>query len=326
MATPGYPHLHPRYIAMDVNDFLRQWHDSSDYIVAHTSGSTGAPKEIRLLKADMRASARATNAYFGISGTSTLALPLSPDYIAGKMMIVRALEARCRLAILPVSNTIVLDEHVDLISVVPSQTFSLIDQSQLARKIGAVLIGGAAPSPGQLAGLRDAGYRAWVSYGMTETCSHVALRDVSISDDSPYQAVPGVTFSLDDRGCLVVHCSHMSVGTLVTNDVCTLLSSTEFRWRGRADGVIVSGGIKIIPEEIEARLVPGMGAIPFYIAGRPHGKWGHVPVLVAEATEDMRGRIEAAVASAPLSAVERPRTIELHTSLPRTTSGKLRRL
>ena len=84
----------------DCLSFLSQWNDDSkDYVMAHTSGSTGAPKEIRLMKADMRRSAQATNHFFGIDVDSLLHLPLSPDYIAGKMMIVRAHEAGCRLIV-----------------------------------------------------------------------------------------------------------------------------------------------------------------------------------------------------------------------------------
>ena len=64
-----------------LNDFLAEWHSGSLYVEAHTSGSTGAPKAIQLLKSDMRLSARATNAFFGIGSHSLLASPLSMDYI-----------------------------------------------------------------------------------------------------------------------------------------------------------------------------------------------------------------------------------------------------
>ena len=80
-------------------DFINEWTNPLPYVIAHTSGSTGTPKEIRLLKSDMRASARATIDFFGLSSKSTLYLPLSPGYIAGKMQIVRALEASCDLIV-----------------------------------------------------------------------------------------------------------------------------------------------------------------------------------------------------------------------------------
>ena len=144
---------------------MTQWLDDSPYIKAHTSGSTGKPKDIRLLKSDMLQSARATNAFFGIGPDSLLASPLSPDYIAGKMMYVRAFAAGCRMVQLPVSNdiefpeangtctpagsTLALDRPVTLLPVVPSQLQSLIAQPHLSARIANVLIGGAAPSAAQ---------------------------------------------------------------------------------------------------------------------------------------------------------------------------------
>ena len=77
----------------DVVNFLSEWYNDSPTIIGHTSGSTGVPKPITLLKRDMQASARLTNRFLGIDDKSTLLLCLSPSYIAGKMMIVRAIEA-----------------------------------------------------------------------------------------------------------------------------------------------------------------------------------------------------------------------------------------
>ena len=127
---------------MTLDEFRRQWLSPEPYIVAHTSGSTGTPKEIRLLKADMRLSARATNSRFGIKPDSVLAIPLSMDYIAGKMMAVRAFEAGCRLIELPVSNRIELNEPVDLLAIVPSQVDSIVSDAN-AHRIRNVIIGGA---------------------------------------------------------------------------------------------------------------------------------------------------------------------------------------
>ena len=71
-----------------ISEFMASWQSDLPYIEAHTSGSTGTPKTIRLPKADMRVSAAATNRFFGITKDSVLAIPLSMDYIAGKMMAV----------------------------------------------------------------------------------------------------------------------------------------------------------------------------------------------------------------------------------------------
>ncbi len=262
-----------------IADFMREWESDSSYIIAHTSGSTGAPKEIRLLKSDMLASASATNDFFGIGPASVLALPLSPDYIAGKMMAVRAWLAGAVLLELPVSNNIVLDRDVDLLAVVPSQIPSLLANGSI-NNVKNLLVGGA-PLPDDLsARLIAGGVRAYVGYGMTETCSHVALRHVG---DGMYHAMPGITFSQDERGCLVIESDRFSWRRLVTNDVVQLADDGRFCWLGRADNVIISGGLKIHPELLEAEirhLFPDMP--PFYITKEPDQRWGEVPVLVTE--------------------------------------------
>ena len=74
-----------------VADFLDEWFSPADFVWGHTSGSTGTPKPLKLSKRDMEESARLTVDFFGITADTTMLLCLSPDYIAGKMMIVRTL-------------------------------------------------------------------------------------------------------------------------------------------------------------------------------------------------------------------------------------------
>ena len=125
--------------------FITRWFDDSDYIAAHTSGSTGTPKEIRLLKSDMRASARATNKRFGIAELSRLLCPLSASYIAGKMMIVRAIEAGCELIMEKPSNRPMSEDYgeIDLMAVVPSQCTSLLENETAHRRLKNLIVGGA---------------------------------------------------------------------------------------------------------------------------------------------------------------------------------------
>ena len=217
---------------MTVDDFLAEWHNADDFITAHTSGSTGTPKVIHLLKSDMLASARATNARFGIGARSRGLLCLSPDYIAGKMMIVRALDA----------------DHPD----------------RLARL--ATIIGGGGPVSPELENkLADLNANAYSTYGMTETCSHIAVRRIGI--DRHYTTLAPTTVSADSRGCLVARMPHLSVGEVTTNDIVDILSATEFRWRGRIDNAINSGGVKIIPEELE-REIADLLDVRYYINHR----------------------------------------------------------
>lgn len=270
----------------EAKDFIDEWRDSRPYVVAHTSGSTGAPKEIRLLKSDMRASAKATLQFFGINGQSTLYLPLSPDYIAGKMQIVRALEAGCNLIVEAPSNRPSLTlppsiGEISLLPVVPSQVDAVL-ASPFRSTVKAMIVGGAPLSSEAEQEILKAGIPAFATYGMTETCSHVALRRLG---NDCFEALPGFTFSLDGRGCLSITSGTLSFHELITNDIVELCSPTRFRWLGRYDNVINSGGIKIFPEEIEKLIAPLVDkSVRFYVTSRPSDRWGEEAVIVTDSS------------------------------------------
>ena len=90
---------------------------------------------------------------------------------------------------------------------------------------------------------------------MTETCSHIALRRFNGKAKSTYfTLLEGVTIRLDSRGCLAIKAPHLLNEEVQTNDIVELQESSSFRWLGRADSTINSGGIKIHPEQIEKKL------------------------------------------------------------------------
>lgn len=311
--------------------FMSEWNDSSlHYVTAHTSGSTGAPKPIRLFKNDMLVSARSTCDRFGVASHSLLALPLSADYIAGKMMVVRADVAACRLYVEEPSSHPFASYPESLppptlAAVVPMQLAGLLDAvaKGLVPMPEVLLVGGAPLSLSMEHDLLSAGVEAYVTYGMTETCSNVALRRVG----SPvYEANPGVTFATDARDCLVVKWPEMSFGSITTNDVVRLLpGGREFQWLGRYDNVVNSGGVKLHPEVIEARLASLLPAGSFCVTSEPHPLLGQQLVGVVERGVDLSVRVLEAVDSC-LSRYERPRRWVTVESLPRTSNGKLNRV
>ncbi|MDE6134148.1 MAG: AMP-binding protein [Muribaculaceae bacterium] len=304
-----------------MSDFLVEWCDGSTHVRAHTSGSTGCPKEIMLAKSDMRCSAVATNAFFGIGHGSVLATPLSADYIAGKMMAVRAFLAGAELLELPVSNEVRISRTVDLLAVVPSQLPSLLNDPECAAKVRNLLIGGAAPSAEVCRRISEAGFNAFISYGMTETCSHVALARAS-DPDRVFHAMPGISFSCDDRSCLVIEAPGYSFGTLTTNDVVRLLDNTSFQWRGRADGVINSGGLKFFPEELEALYAPALEGIEYFVTAVTDPKWGQAVCLIVEGC--ILG-IEERIRKLGIDRQRVPKRIISVKALRRTANGKIDR-
>lgn len=315
--------------------FLNEWHNSAEYITAHTSGSTGKPKEIKLLKADMLTSARSTNTRFGIDSSSVLFSPLSASYIAGKMMIVRALAAGCKVVFTTPSNRFwdvasvrefIMDTHPSLLPIVPSQAAELInkpgDYDQLLSAIGNIIVGGAPMQPDHEQRLLATSGNFFATYGMTETCSHVALRQFG---SDRFEAMPGVEFEVDGRSCLSINAPEFSFKQLQTNDIVDLHSPTSFSWRGRFDNVINSGGIKIFPEEMERLLQPAF-RYPFYFKGIQHYKWGEAVAMVTSAPAELSDEEILRVCRLHLPHYAVPSEIIRVTTLPTGSNGKLKRL
>lgn len=304
--------------------FIDEWMDETDCLLAHTSGSTGTPKPIRLLKQDMLQSARATCEFFGINETSTMVMPLSVDYIAGKMMIVRAMVSGATLWIEKPSNSPLIRSYgnIDLLPVVPSQILSIIDKSN-DRQIKNLIVGGGAIPANVETKLIATGINAYSTYGMTETCSHVALRKIANEQDL-YEALPGIRFSTDDRDCLIVNAQSFSFKKLHTNDIVELVDDTHFKWVGRYDNVINTAGIKVFPEEVEKVLSTIIDA-PFYIIGTPDDKWGEAVTLYIEGKMVDVDNIEKQTRRL-LDRYRVPKKIICVDRFERTESGKIKRV
>lgn len=264
--------------------FFEEYLSDTTEITAHTSGSTGKPKEIHLSKSDMVQSARATNEFFSIDKDSILYLCLSPKYIAGKMVVVRAIEAGCKLIEETPSNTPLADYYTDpvcLISLVPSQMTGLFNTPDRLQYIKRILLGGGAVSDKLRRKIVDYGLDAYESYGMTETCSHVALAHIEI-DRQPFTMVGRNTASVDDRGCLVIDLPDYTVKRITTNDIVELLDEKHFYWLGRIDNVVNTGGIKVFPEQVEPVIARVLPKAKFFLTGIPDEKWGQRLVMVLE--------------------------------------------
>lgn len=276
---------------LTVDDFIAEWYSRLPYVTAHTSGSTGAPKPMRLPKELMCRSATRTNLFFGIGPWSRLHLCLSPEYIAGKMMVVRALMAGCHLTCEEASNNPLFDSElvcgrrISLLAVVPSQLPALLDHPERLRLVDNILVGGSAIPPVLRQRLVSTPITAWESYGMTETASHVALRPVTADVSLPFTLLPGITCSLSENVTLILSAVDLLTAdscTVTTNDCAEVLSPRSFRLLGRLDNVINSGGIKIHPLQVEAEAADLLAPFqPCYITSRQDKKWGERVVLAA---------------------------------------------
>ena len=266
-----------------VYDFLVNWFDDSDFIVSHTSGSTGTPKEIRLTKMTLRNSARMTNAFFGLDATKTALLCMPVSYIAGKMMVVRAIVGGFNLIVVeskanPFEN---INSTIDFTAITPYQLIHSIEtlKSKMVRNI---IVGGGHVNAKLEALVADIPASMYETYGMTETASHIALRCFNGNRKSDFfKVLDGVLVRQDERDCLVISAPHLSENELITNDIVELKDSKSFRWLGRTDSVINSGALKIQPEQIEKKLEEFIPS-NFFISSIPDDILGNKIVLVIE--------------------------------------------
>lgn len=308
--------------------FLNEWFSESTYILAQTSGSTGKPKTIELSKAVMRKSAERTIAYFGLQPNDRLLLSLPCRYIAGKMMVVRAIVGQMNLITVdPTTDfTCLKDEAYDFGALVPNQVVKILEQPSGRKKLQNIknlLIGGSAISSELEQRISFMDSRIVSTYGMTETASHVAIRELSGPEKSDfYHCLHGISVSLQENDCLQIHLPEYS-DPLKTNDLAELKSEKAFKILGRADSVIISGGIKYSPETIEKKLEK-LIVQPFVISAVPDEKLGEKIVLVIEGVRWDTTFLQEEMQTI-LSVYERPRTIYFIEQFPLTSSGKIKR-
>ena len=285
---------------MSLDEFLEEWNSPSPYVHVQTSGSTGAPKPMLVEKSRMLASARRTNDFLGLQSGDTALLCMSLDYIAGKMMVVRALERGLKLiTIAPSGHPLAqANSPLSFVAMVPLQVYNSLQEPEekvRLKSIRHLIIGGGAIDDALAAELKFFPNAVWSTYGMTETLSHIALRRLSGPEASDwYTPLPSVTVSLSEEGTLVVNAPEVCATSLITNDIAELSSvncqlSTvncpSFRILGRKDNTICSGGLKIQAEELERQLRPHLSD-PFLITKRPDPKFGEIVVLLTEGTTD----------------------------------------
>lgn len=314
----------------EVVDFLDEWYNDLEYVNGKTSGSTGPPKTIRLLKSDMLASASLTNRFFQIDQSSRLLLCLSPTYIAGKMMIVRAIAAGAELyTVQPSANPLLhINGHFDLAAMVPMQVDTILSHPvsfSRFKAIRQVLVGGAPVSPSLEERLQQIESVCFATYGMTETVSHVALRALNGPQHADtYFALGQIHFSRDERECLVIHTPHLHEKHFITNDIVSVKDATHFQWHGRIDHVINSGGVKLFPEWIESQLSTLLSQ-RFFITSQPDERLGQKAILVIEApplSPDKENELMGQIRT-KLPAYSIPKAIHYLEHFQETYSGKI---
>ncbi len=329
----------------EIGSFLLDWVNDAPTLDVNTSGSTGPQKRISLEKSHMANSARATGEFFNLKAGNTALNCLPINYIAGKMMLVRAMVLGLEIDYIePSSNPLeYISNTYDFCAMVPLQLENSLDLLDLIKTI---IVGGAPVSKKVIALLQDKITAVYETYGMTETVSHIAVRKINHPTKIPsnmvtemglgtvdetipisrsnFNCLPNILLSADERGCLVIHAPDISRNEIVTNDLVFLISETEFEWLGRFDNTINSGGIKLFPEQIEAKLallIPNR----FFVIGLPDEQLGQKMVLLVEGDLDKKELMKNIQVLSSLTGAERPKEIYCIPKMRATPNGKLLR-
>lgn len=306
-------------------DFILEWLNDYDSIEIQTSGSTGAPTGWRVRKSAMEASARLTGDYFDCKEGTTAMLALPGSFIAGKMMLVRAMVLGWRIStIKPAARPFEeISTPFDFAAFTPMQVAQLSDkQMHLLSTFKTVILGGAAVSDELRAQLAAHCNNVYETYGMAETVSHVAVRKLQ-HKETPFEALQGISFSIDSEHRLQIHAPHLSDSALQTQDVVELLSETSFYYRGRFDRVINSGGVKLFAEVIERKL-GALIAEPFQLTSLPDAILGQRVVLYIESMSPVDESALKTKMTALLDRYEVPKEIRIVKEFERTHSGKIK--
>ncbi|MBF6640880.1 AMP-binding protein [Flavobacterium sp. J49] len=297
-----------------VGDFLLDWFDSKDYIEMQTSGTTGTPKTISVSKQAMVESALATGDFFELQPGNKALQCLPVKYVAGKMMLVRAMILGLDLEFVAPSSHPMRHNEIDFdfVAMVPLQAQNSLPE---LKKVKKMIVGGAAINKNLEKQLLKLPTQVFETYGMTETITHIAARKLG---EKAFTVLPGVTISYDDRNCLVIHAPRISDDVIVTNDIVELVNENQFVFLGRMDNVINSGGIKLIPEQIEEKLAHKIHQ-RFFITSKPDAELGEKVVLVIEGEKhDLGDDIYE-----DLDKYEKPKELIFIAKFKETGSGKV---
>lgn len=264
----------------EVGDFLLNWLDDFDVLTVETSGSTGKPQSIKLRKEHFINSASNTGNWFNLPKECEALCCLPLNYIAGKMMMIRAISLGWHLDIVkPSSNPFSdLRKRYDFTALTNHQVLNSLTDIHKSKKI---IIGGGPIALNLAELLKNKHTKAYHTYGMTETCSHIAIRKIHPVYEDAFNCMEGITVSLDDRGCLVIVAPELAQDTLTTNDLAEITGENQFKILGRIDQVINTGGVKVHPQQIEEKLSSQIHN-RFFIYGKVNEELGQEVVLVIE--------------------------------------------
>ena len=312
-----------------VLDFIKEWCSDSKTVKIQSSGSTGIPKIFEVEKSKMLNSAEMTCNFLDLKEGNVALICLPIEYISGKMMVVRSILRKLKLKIAePSTNPLQnINDEIDFCAMTPLQVENSLDKLHLIKNL---IIGGASVSETlktkitQTLKHSNSPIRIFETYGMSETLSHIALRQIFPNQEDWFTVFEGVEISLEERDCLKIFAPKLNSEVLQTNDLVEINNQNQFRFLGRLDNVINSGGAKIFPEELEKLVKQNIPNEAVFL-GIDDEKLGQKLILIieGESDENLKSKIHNLKFQ---KSFHKPKDIIFVEKIPRTPNGKVNRL
>ncbi|HET8560148.1 MAG TPA: AMP-binding protein [Marmoricola sp.] len=321
--------------AGEILALLREWDqaDAPEPLVIETSGSTGHPKRVVLSRDAMRASAAATHERLGGPGQWVLNLP--PTYVAGLQVLYRCVVAGVEPVVLDQTLALTREQVTgrSYVSLVPTQLVRILhdddgpDSAADLATFDAVLIGGGPLDPHVRTEAEQQGIRIVQTYGMSETCGGcvydgLPLAGAEVRIEAGLVLLRGPMLFDGYEGDPARTASALRDGWFVTHDHGRW-EDDHLRIDGRADDVIISGGVKVPAPAVAAAVARLRSVVAVEVVGVPDAEWGERVVAVVAARDPIS---LAAVRDEVEPRSWAPRQLVVVESLPLLANGKVDRL
>lgn len=271
--------------------FFEKWFQDQDFIF-QSSGSTGVPKQFVFNKKELIWSATQTINYLELNKKPQhFYVCLDTNLVAGAMLLARAILLKADITIVnPSSNpleNVPSNHEFTFISLVPMQLQFIVnhsDSKKILNRFENVLLGGAPATNALKQQCSDLEAAIWETYGMTETLSHIALRN--IKSTAGFVLLPNNEIAICKTNTLKIKNLATKHKWLITNDLVEI-NQNHFYILGRIDFVINSGGKKINPIKVESEIenyftYKNIKPFPFFIGSLPDTYLGQKVVLFIE--------------------------------------------
>ncbi len=304
-----------------------------------TSGSEAGPRACRLTHGNVAAAVRASAQRLRNDAGDRWLLALPLLHIGGLSILWRSAAAGGCVVVQPRFDPAdaavrLRSGGVSIASLVPTMLRRILDvDAGPYRSVRAVLLGGAAAPQSLVERGLDAGLPILTTYGMTEACSQVATVLPGRERDSlgtVGEPLEGMVVTIADGRVVVdgpavspgYHGEPPRRGPLVTNDLGFFDDAGRLVVTGRADDVIITGGVNVHPAAVEAVLAAHPDVVEVAVVGSPDAEWGEVVTAVVVGKPGFSVEALTAHARTHLTPSQLPREWRAVPSIPLLRNGK----